>query len=115
MSGEHVVLVPGFLPSTCGFRFSNFFPNGPVLRIPVPGLGLLPIGDAARGLCGGMIFSVRDYFDAQRAIPDLDDPPDNDSPLFRYLVRRLGHAVRFDHGRTGQSLQRLMRARRQCG
>jgi hypothetical protein len=83
------VRVPGFLPSVSGFRFANFFLPQPLLRIPLIGLGHLPIGNAARGLCGGMVFAACDFF--ERGLPPPDDrkPPDLGQPLFGYLVRRL--------------------------
>jgi hypothetical protein len=76
--------VPGFLPSTCGFRFANFFPPQPLLR-----LARLPIGNASRGLCGGMVFAARDFFERGCPPPDDREPPGHGSPLFSYLVRRL--------------------------
>jgi hypothetical protein len=81
--------VPGFLPSTCGFRFANAFLPQPLLRIPLAGLGHLRIGNASRGLCGGMIFAARDFFERGCPPPDDREPPDHGSPLFGYLVRRL--------------------------
>ncbi len=81
-------MVPGFLPSTSGFHFSNSsFPPVPLLTINVLGVEI-PIGDASNGLCGGMVFASRDYFEA-----GLPPPPDTDAPssgpLFDYLVKRL--------------------------
>ncbi len=81
--------VPGFRPSTRAFHFSNHFPRAPVLGIPLPGIGRIPIGNAANGLCGGMAFAVRDLFTAGRPPPPDTEPPPYGSPLFRYLVRRL--------------------------
>ena len=63
-------VVPGFLPSTSGFRFANSFPHVPVRRIGIPGVVSLPIGDASNGLCGGMTFAARDYFESGRPLPD---------------------------------------------
>lgn len=80
--------VPGFLPSTSGFRFSNSFPHVPVRRIGIPGVLSLPIGDASNGLCGGMAFAARDYFEAGRTPPEATTAP-GDGPLFDYLVDRL--------------------------
>ncbi|MCI0635653.1 MAG: hypothetical protein L0206_17315 [Actinobacteria bacterium] len=54
-------MVPGFLPSTSGFRFANAFSNVPVRRIGIPSVISVPIGDASNGLCGGMAFAARDY------------------------------------------------------
>lgn len=81
-------MVPGFLPSTSGFRFANAFPKVPVRRIGIPGVVSVPIGDASNGLCGGMVFAARDYFEAGRQ-PPSDDRAPGDGPLFDYLVDRL--------------------------
>ena len=83
-----IQFVRGFRPSTAGFRFANSFARQPLFRIPLPG-GSLPIGDAARGLCGGMIFAVRDFFETGLLPPREQAPPPLGSPLFGYLVRRL--------------------------
>lgn len=80
--------VRGFLPSRHGLRFDNYFPPGPVLAVPLPGRSLM-VGDASRGLCGGMIFTVRDYFEAGRLPPPDESPPQWGSPLYHYIVRRL--------------------------
>jgi hypothetical protein len=80
--------VEGFLPSTSGFRFPNSFPHVPVRRIGIPGVVSLPIGDASNGLCGGMTFAARDYFESGRPLPDDMSAP-GDGPLFDYLVDRL--------------------------
>jgi hypothetical protein len=80
--------VPGFLPSTSGFGFPNRFAKVPVRRIGVPGLISVPIGDASNGLCGGMAFAARDYFEAGRTIPRNTTPPSR-GVLFEYLVTRL--------------------------
>jgi hypothetical protein len=82
------VRVPGFLPSRRGLHFPNRFPRAPVLELRLGPVGL-PVGDAADGLCGGMVFAVRDLFEAGRLPPERRDPPPSGSPLFRYLVRRL--------------------------
>ena len=80
--------VPGFLPSTSGFRFANDFPHIPVRRIGIPGVVSIPIGDAANGLCGGMAFAARDYFEAERPCPDDTSAPGAGS-LFDFLCDRL--------------------------
>ena len=81
--------VPGFKPSISGLHFGNLFPHAPVLRIPLPPFGCLPVGNAAGGLCGGMIFAARDYYEAGLSPPVNTAPPPQGSPLFNYLVRRL--------------------------
>jgi hypothetical protein len=79
-----------FLPSVSAFRFTNDFPHQPVVTVPIPGLGRgIPIGDASRGLCGGMTFAVRDLFEAGREPPADTTPPGADTPLCHYIVRRL--------------------------
>jgi hypothetical protein len=80
--------VPGFLPSTSGLRFANSFPHVPVRRIGIPGVLSVPIGDASNGLCGGMAFAARDYFEAHRP-PPADTTAPGSGPLFDYLVDRL--------------------------
>jgi hypothetical protein len=48
----------------------------------------LPIGDASDGLCGGMAFAARDYFEAERP-PPQDAIAPGEGPLFDYLCDRL--------------------------
>jgi len=81
-------MVSGFLPSTSGFRFANAFPHVPLRRIGIPGVVSVPIGDASNGLCGGMAFAVRDYFEAGRPPPNNTTAPGK-GRLFDYLVDRL--------------------------
>jgi hypothetical protein len=78
----------GFSPSTSGFQFPNSFPHVPVRHIGIPGVVSIPIGDASNGLCGGMVFAARDYFEAGRT-PPADATPPGEGPLFDYLVERL--------------------------
>jgi hypothetical protein len=80
--------VPGFLPSTGGFRFANDFPKVPLRYIGIPGVYSIPIGDASNGLCGGMVFAARDYFEKKRPPPDDATAP-GEGPLFDYLCDRL--------------------------
>ncbi len=83
------VRVPGFLPSVNGFRFTNSFPSEPAISINLAPFGQIELGDASNGLCGGMVFAVRDIFEAG-CLPPLDvSPPDPSSPLFHYIVARL--------------------------
>jgi hypothetical protein len=82
------VRVPGFLPSTHGFHFGNSWPREPVLSIPFP-TGPITIGNAAGGLCGGMAFATRDFFEADLPIPATTENPPAHTPLHGYIVRRL--------------------------
>jgi hypothetical protein len=77
---------PGFLPSRHGFAFTNSWPPAPAVQIPTR-LGTLGIGNAARGLCGGMVFAALDYWHAGIRPPAAQPAPG--SPLYRYVVRRL--------------------------
>jgi hypothetical protein len=81
--------VPGFLPSTCGLHFVNYYPHEPTLTITLPSGRVLPIGDAANGLCGGMVFTAIDFFQAKLAIPADTSPPAAGSPLYQFIVKRL--------------------------
>jgi hypothetical protein len=79
--------VSGFLPSTAGLHFSNSFPAVPHFTINVLG-AQVPIGNAANGLCGGMVFTVRDYYEAG-STPPPDTSPPSSGPLYDALVNRL--------------------------
>jgi hypothetical protein len=83
------VRVPGFLPSTSGLHFVNYYPHEPTLTITLPFGRVLPIGDAANGLCGGMAFTVADYYETKRAVPADTQPPAAGSPLYQFIVKRL--------------------------
>jgi hypothetical protein len=78
--------VPGFRPSKSGFKFVNLFPNLPYM-INIAGNNV-PIGNAANGMCGGMVYTVRDYFDAGMPPPPNTEPPPS-GPLFNHLSNRL--------------------------
>jgi len=56
--------VAGFMPSANGFHFINSWPSEPDIVVNVPALGRVAVGDASNGLCGGMVFAVRDFFEA---------------------------------------------------
>jgi hypothetical protein len=75
-----------FLPSRDGFAFPNSWPPAPALRLPPP-LSRIGIGNAARGLCGGMVFAALDYWHAGRRPPATRPAPG--SPLYQFIVRRL--------------------------
>jgi len=77
----------GFMPRQHGFHFANAFPSVPDITIPIP-LGRVELGDASKGLCGGMVFCALDYFLAERPIPSMRIPPTT-GLLFDSFVRRL--------------------------
>jgi hypothetical protein len=80
--------LPGFLPSVHGFHYANAWPPGPTVRIGPFDPRRIGIGDAADGLCGGMVYTVGDLFAAGVAMPPDREPPSTGSPRFRSIVRR---------------------------
>lgn len=55
--------------------------------MPIPGHGSLGIGNAARGLCGGMVFAALDYWHAEAKPPAAR--PAAGTPLYQFIVHRL--------------------------
>jgi len=79
-----------FLPSTHGLHFSNSWPIGtPDYTVNVPIVGDVTIGDASNGLCGGMVFTVADLYNALLQPPPDSVAPASGSPLFNYVAARL--------------------------
>jgi hypothetical protein len=88
LTTQERVDVPGFLPSTHGFSFANSFPaNTAHVSVRVGSVDMA-IGDAANGLCGGMVYAVRDHFHAGMPIPSHKAGPVS-GVLYEYLVGRL--------------------------
>jgi hypothetical protein len=87
--------VAGFLPSVQGFHFSNAWPSGPTVRFGPLDPRWIGIGDAANGLCGGIVYTVGDLFAAGIAMPADREPPANGSPRFRAIVRRQVESLAF--------------------
>ncbi len=85
-----------FRPSEHGFRFANRFPGVP-LPFTLPSAIRQP--SMTYGLCGGMCFAAADFFRAGRPVPPGNQVPGDDTPLYRYLLRRqldsFGSASRF--------------------
>ncbi len=82
------VAVRGFRPSISGFRFRNSWPGDPLRRIDLP-IGTIPIGKASNGLCGGMAYAARDYFEAGVPIPATKRAPADRSVLRDFIIDRL--------------------------
>jgi len=81
-------LIEGFLPSTHGFHFANAWPHGPTVRFGPLDPRIIGVGDAADGLCGGMVYTAADLFVAGIAVPTDREPFANGSPRFNAIVRR---------------------------
>src|SRR2546426_9867221 len=80
--------VPNFVASRDTLRFVNDWPSQPDLVINLPLAGKVKIGDASNGLCGGMVYAVRDFYEARIPVP-ADPQPAAGTPLYSYIVRRL--------------------------
>ncbi|MEO7733673.1 MAG: hypothetical protein ABIY55_22100 [Kofleriaceae bacterium] len=80
--------VAGFLPSKNGLHFPNAWTQMPDYTLQFFGLSV-PIGDASRGLCGGMVLTVKDFFAAGYHIPLDTVNPTTGTPLFTYIFWRL--------------------------
>jgi hypothetical protein len=78
----------GFLPSTHGFHFANAWPHGPTLKFGPLDPRMIGVGDAADGLCGGMVYTAADLFLAGVPVPPDREPFANGSPRFNAIVRR---------------------------
>ena len=87
--------VAGFLPSQNAFRFDNsHWPNVPNYTISIFNCDIT-IGNAGSGLCGGMVFAVRDIFEAHQPAPGAESPPEPGTPLFNYIVAGLTRTFTF--------------------
>ena len=75
-----------FLPTQDGFAFTNAWPSEPAVVLPTP-FGNIDVGNAAAGLCGGMVFAAFDYWHAGILPPAARPAPGE--PLYRYIVQRL--------------------------
>ena len=75
-----------FLPSRHGFAFSNAWPSQPAVVLSTH-FGQITIGNAAAGLCGGMVFVALDYWHAAIVPPTARPSPAE--PLYRQIVQRL--------------------------
>jgi len=92
------VLVPGFTPGQNGLHFANYYPHEPEITVELPFGRKLGLGDAANGLCGGMVYTVCDYFEARQPIPATTDPPAQGTPLYAFIVHRLMQSFHLPFG-----------------
>ncbi len=90
--------VVGFTPSSRAFRFPNHWPHVAAFTIQVLGVDV-EVGNAQKGLCGGMVFAVRDYFQHNQPIP-ADTMAPATGPLYEYVGRRLKESFDLPLGPT---------------
>jgi hypothetical protein len=86
VAGDTGLPPSGFVPSADGFAFANSWPSAPAVAVQTP-LGPIGIGNAANGLCGGMVYAALDYWLAGQVPPVARPAPG--TPLYQYIVRRL--------------------------
>ena len=67
-----------FDPAKHGFRFANTFQNDFVRELDV----------RTGGLCGGMVYTALDYYNARRPIPEQTHRPAVQTPLHDYIYDR---------------------------
>jgi hypothetical protein len=81
--GETKAVRTGFDPRRHGFHFDNHFEN----KYELP----FAVGKTITtyGRCGGMAYASLDFFLADEAIPTESQAPADDTPLARYILRRL--------------------------
>src|SRR5258708_2316854 len=78
-----------FRPSQHGFPYANNWPDSPLTMINL-GIAQIPVGNAALGLCRGMVYAALDYWAAGRPIPqDKPDPAAPGNPLYDFIVTPL--------------------------
>jgi hypothetical protein len=77
-----------FLPSRNGLHFTNSWPSEPNYSLSILGHNVT-LGNASKGLCGGMAYTVNDLYRARLLPPPVTVNPAEGTPLFNYIVARL--------------------------
>lgn len=94
MAADPVSVRTSFRPAEHGFPFGNWFPQGkPLWTFGAP-LLRIRVGDASKGMCGGMVFAALDYQFAGRPVPGDPAVPS----LHAFLARRLWNSFRVPWG-----------------
>jgi hypothetical protein len=75
-----------FLPSRNGFAYNNSWPPAPAVSMDTA-FGEIDIGNAADGLCGGMVFAALDYWYAGKTPPVTQPKPK--SRVYKFFVKRI--------------------------
>lgn len=107
-------MVKDFLPSKHGFKFGNDYWDKNNIKLPVVTLdfpkpiGKVTLTHSGQGLCGGMVYTVMDYFYAGQILPPRTVGPVNENDeLYKYLRERL--KTSFDITGTGLNYFNYMR------
>lgn len=79
------IKVKGFKPSKNGFKFPNRFAGFP---LPPALKAFIDTSNSVHGLCGGMCFAVIDFAKTKKKMPQVDDVPTEETPLYDYIKRR---------------------------
>jgi hypothetical protein len=82
------VRVPMFRPTVNGLHFTNSWPSEPNYTISLLGENIT-LGNASKGLCGGMAYTVSDLYQTGLLPPPETVNPAEGTPLFNYIVARL--------------------------
>lgn len=111
---ERKRMVKNFLPSKDGFKFNNDYWDKNKIKLPVVTLdfpkpiGKVDLTNSTQGLCGGMVYTVIDYFQAGQTLPARTVAPVNENDaLYKYLRNR--HLTSFDVTGTGPNYINYMR------
>jgi hypothetical protein len=77
-------IVDKFIPKDTWFHFQNKFNASTIYW------HFIPVGNAKYGLCGGMVYTVNDYFDASYSIPAISQAPTQEqfNDLLEYIKGR---------------------------
>ena len=91
-------MVANAVPGSCPARTGSASPTpgrpGPTIRIAPLDPRRFGFGDASAGLCGGMVMTVRDLFEAGLSAAGRPQP-ENGSPPFQAIVRRQVQSLDF--------------------
>lgn len=80
--------VQGFLPSIYALKFMNAWPDLPLIVIQTP-FGPINIGSTAFGVCGGMAYVARDFYEFHALPPtQTHAPTTKDDPVCQFTVSR---------------------------
>jgi hypothetical protein len=90
-----------FQPSLHGFIFSNQWRDYPGYHYsiqvpPWPKISFTTGSTTSLGLCGGMSFAARDFYETKSGNPRVDKPS-ADSPLYRYIRDRQADSVVYNN------------------